>query len=431
MAAKGKELKRINIKPNPRYDFAPTTEGPYQKVDEVAKNFKNLFKPKGKKSTKPVLRKVEDDGKPGEVKAEDQMNDSLYLCPVEIGNPPQICNLDFDTGSSDLWLWSTELDADTQASGKASGHNIYDPNSSSTFKKLRGSKWRIRYGDGSKASGIVGTDDVTLGGLTIESQAIELASKLSSQFTEGAGDGLLGLAFGKLNTVKPKPVKTPVENMIDQADIAEDQELFTCYLGSWRDKDEEDQGESFFTFGYIDQDVIARCGGQDPYYVPIDSSKGFWQFKSESATVGGQTIDRPDNTAIADTGTTLALVSDDLCKAIYGAIPDARFDSKVQGWVFPVGTPPEALPTVTVAVGGKQFEIQKEDFGFADCGGGMQYGGIQSRGDSGFDILGDTWLKGIYAVFDQGKMRFGAVQRVEGEQNVDAPKKARRVGGGG
>jgi hypothetical protein len=32
-------------------------------------------------------------------------------------------------------------------------------------------------------------------------------------------DGLLGLAFGTLNGVKPNKVKTPVENMIAQGDI--------------------------------------------------------------------------------------------------------------------------------------------------------------------------------------------------------------------
>ena len=205
-----------------------------------------------------------------------------------------------------------------------------------------------------------------------------------------------------------------------QDDIVEDQELFTCYLGSWRDKDEVDQGESFYTFGYVDQDVLKRCGVTEPHYVGIDTTKGFWQFASPSASINGKVIDRGPNTAIADTGTTLALVSDDLCRRIYEAIPGAQFDEKNQGWVFPIGTPIEKLPTITFAVGAKHFEVQKEDLGFAKVGNGMQYGGIQSRGNSKFDILGDTWLKAVYAIFDQGKKRFGVVQRVEEFQNTAA-----------
>lgn len=134
--------------------------------------------------------------------------------------------------------------------------------------------------------------------------------------------------------------------------------------------------------------------------------------------VNGFNIDRPANTAIADTGTTLALVSDLVCKAVYAAIPGSTYDTRNQGWTFPVGTPVSKLPVVKLAVGTKLFEVQKEDLGFASVGNGMQYGGIQSRGDSPFDILGGTFLKAVYAIFDQGNMRFGALQRVEEEQNI-------------
>lgn len=279
-----------------------------------------------------------------------------------------------------------------------SKHNVFNPNKSSTFNRLQGYTWHIQYGDQSSASGDVGTDNLNVGGLTIKKQAVELANKVSAEFVRDVSDGLLGLAFGNINTVQPHPVATPVQNMITQEDIPKSAELFTAYLGSWRDANDPDQGESFYTFGYIDQDVLKAAKVSEPYYTPVDNSNGFWQFESSSATVDGKTVDRSGNTAIADTGTTLALVDDKTVEAIYAAIPGATYDQSQQGYVFPVDTPADKLPVVTFAVGGKQFAVQKEDLGFADAGNGMVYGGIQSRGDMTFDILGDTFLKGIYAV---------------------------------
>jgi hypothetical protein len=110
-------------------------------------------------------------------------------------------------------VWSTELDKATKTAGIKAKHNIFDHRASSTFKMLPKSTWRIKYGDGSTASGIVGTDQVDLGGLLLREQTVELAKVLSPQFTSGVGDGLLGLAFGRLNTVKPHKAKTPVEQV--------------------------------------------------------------------------------------------------------------------------------------------------------------------------------------------------------------------------
>jgi hypothetical protein len=150
-------------------------------------------------------------------------------------------------------VWSTELSQQIQSQGEGT-HTIFNPEQSSTFNNVPESTWSISYGDQSTASGTVGTDNVTIGGLTIKNQAVELANQLSAQFIQDSGSsGLLGLAFGQLNTVKPTAVKTPVENMIAQSDISADMELFTAYLGSWRDVSEPDQGQSFYTFGYIDQ----------------------------------------------------------------------------------------------------------------------------------------------------------------------------------
>ncbi|KAI2730384.1 hypothetical protein CBS147332_2236 [Penicillium roqueforti] len=429
-------MPRINLIANPhyqksgtksylyamrKYHFTPTKEGPYflgTRMVQSGRQYTN--KPVGGRARlQQVLQKKDaTSDQVGQVSANDVQNDSMYLAQVAIGTPAQTLSLDFDTGSADLWVWSTELPSKTLSAYK--NHTIFDPTKSRTYKEKEGSSWQIKYGDGSSASGSVGNDNVNIGGLVVKGQAVEIADLLSEQFEQGAGDGLLGLAFGNINTVKPEPVSTPVENMISQTDIPKSAELFTAKLGSWRDSDEPDKGESFYTFGYIDQDTV-KAAEAEIYYTPVDNSQGFWMFDSASATVNGKSIARAGNKAIADTGTTLALVDDETCQAIYDAIPGAEYDNESQGWIFPSNTPANKLPVISFAVGDTQFVVQKEDLGFAEAKSGYVYGGIQSRGTMTMDILGDTFLKAIYAVFDAGNLRFGAVQRKELHQNLSVP----------
>ncbi|KAF6844883.1 aspartic endopeptidase [Colletotrichum musicola] len=404
-----------------KYKFEPTKAGPYVQTRRMAQ--RGLAAPGfnravgGRVSMTKVLTKKTGSDESGEVTAEDQQYDSMYLCEVTIGTPPQKFKLDFDTGSSDLWVFSTELDSSLQ-----SNHNVFDPSKSSTFKKLDDRTWKISYGDGSSASGDCGTDNLVLGGLTVEGQVIELAQQLAPQFSQGAGDGLLGLAFSSINTVHRDgsfrdPQKTPVDNMIAQKNIPQGAELFTCALHSERD---EGKPRSFYTFGWIDTDLVKESG-EEIHWADIDSSSGFWMFASENMSVNGKAVGKGGNKAIADTGTTLALVSDDVCEALYAAIPGSKYDEQSQGYVFPTSTKIDDLPEFKVAVGDKQFVIQKEDLAFAPAGDGFWYGGVQSRGSNEFDILGDAFLKSIYAIWDQGNTRFGCVPKIEKTQKREVP----------
>jgi hypothetical protein len=115
---------------------------------------------------------------------------------------------------------------------------------------MAGSAFNITFGDGSSAGGTVGADNVSVGGLIIKNQAVELAKEVSDQFVSSEGDGLLGLAFSNINSVTPDKVQTPIENMIAQDDIKAGNQLFTAYFTSFRDAN---QDQSFYTFGFIDQ----------------------------------------------------------------------------------------------------------------------------------------------------------------------------------
>lgn len=242
---------------------------------------------------------------------------------------------------------------------------------------------------------------MTIGGLTIQNQAIELATYVSQAFVDNKGDGLLGLAFGMNNSIKPEPVSTPVENMILQKDIPPTAELFTAWLGN---KSEH----SFFTFGYIDRTALED---QKPTYTPIQTDEGFWMFDSCLASINDGFYDRSGNRAMADTGTTLCLVGDTLCERIYSEIEGAFYNYHQQGWVFPTTSDLSTLPKIALSVGDKLFQIKPGDFAFQDLNDGTTYGGIQSRGDQEFDVLGCVFLRCVYAIFDQGNARFGCTQR--------------------
>ncbi|SMR50494.1 unnamed protein product [Zymoseptoria tritici ST99CH_1E4] len=337
-----------------KWNITPSLDGPYCRVNQIhqtgsqsiLKQFGKSVGGKAKVKQHVLAKKDPTSGQTGDVPAEDIENNAEYLANVTIGTPGQTFALDLDTGSADLWVWSTGLPASTR-NGNHGGNklSIFDrPEEVLHFQEVL---W-----------------------LNLADPAIELAKTLSTQFASGPGDGLLGLAFGSINTVSPSPAQTVVENMITQSDIPKNTELFTTYLGSTPPGSSSDSSNgaatadatSFYTFGYIDQTALA---GQTPAYTPVDNSQGFWMFASESA----------------------------------------------QGWVFPNSTDLSSLPAVRLAIGDTLFTINPEELPFQDLGDGTFYGGIQSRGDQTFDIYGDVFLRSVCAIFDQGNTRFGCTQR--------------------
>lgn len=228
------------------------------------------------------------------------------------------------------WVFNTQLpDSDE------TGHRLYDPAKSKTFKPLNGATFKISYGDSSSATGNVGTDTVNIGGAVVTNQAIELATDVTESFAQDVNsDGLLGLGFSSINTVKPQKQKTFFDNIMSSLE----QPLFTANL--------RHATVGSYEFGRIDASQF-----QGPLsFTPIDNSRGFWEFGSKSFAVGDGEVQTNDEAspAIADTGTSLMLVDDTVVQAYWSKVEGANLDKNLQAVVFPCDA---QLPDFKVAIG--------------------------------------------------------------------------------
>lgn len=321
----------------------------------------------------------------GKVTATPLNGDVEYLSPISIGG--QMINMDFDSGSSDLWVFSTQL-----PSASIANHTAFDPKKSQSFQPMQGATFKIAYGDGSGASGNVGTDTVDIGGATVTKMTVELATAVSQSFTADTGsNGLVGLALSKLNTVKPVQQKTFFENSLPSLNMP----VFTADLRS--------NAVGAYEFGNIDE---SKFNGSLAW-APIDPSNGFWQFSTQKFQVGNEkAVDAPGGTAIADTGTTLMLTSPEIVNAYYTQVPGAKNDAQAGGVTFPCNT---QLPDLKVDVGGNYMAtIRGTDINFApvDQAKTTCFGGVQAI-QSNLQIYGDILFKSQFVAFNLGNNSLG------------------------
>ncbi|QIW99692.1 hypothetical protein AMS68_005210 [Peltaster fructicola] len=323
------------------------------------------------------------------VQATPEQNQSEYLAPVTVGG--QALTLNFDTGSADFWVFGSSLPATQYGT-----HTSFDSSKSSTWQSADGYTWKISYGDGSTASGTVGFDAVTIGGATATRQAVEVATQVSDTFAkDAANDGLVGLGWSSINTIKPTAQKTFFENIM--ADLQ--QPLFTADLRK--------DASGSYEFGTID---AAKYSG-DIHYTGIDNSKGFWQFASTSYTINGQTYQNANAApAIADTGTSIVLADNTAVSAYYNQVTGASVSSTAGGWIFPCSA---TLPEYGVAIGDSGFvaTIPGSEMVYADLKDGTCFGGLQSNTGINYQIFGDVLLKQYFAVFNGGAKTFGIAKK--------------------
>ncbi|KAJ7752532.1 acid protease [Mycena olivaceomarginata] len=310
-------------------------------------------------------------------KLTDEDSDEEWAGTISVGTPAQKFLIDFDTGSSDLWIPSSSCTSST-----CSSKSKYKATSSSTSSKKTGT-FSIEYGDGSTVSGPVYSETVTVAKVAVTKQWFSPVTTLSSSFKDDPIDGILGLAFPAISNLNKNPFFV---NANHDGDV--DANQFAFYLAS--------SGSELY-LGGTNSDLYTG----EIEYNAVDSSSGFWQATGASAKVGGSTAVSGIQTII-DSGTTLMYGPAADVKKIFAKVAGSKvYDSTNGYYSYPCATP----PTIAFSWGGASWAISADNLnlgqtetGSKDCVASLAAQDL-GLGDGVF-LLGDAFMKNVYTVFD-------------------------------
>ncbi|OJJ60873.1 hypothetical protein ASPSYDRAFT_56339 [Aspergillus sydowii CBS 593.65] len=316
----------------------------------------------------------------------DNFLNAQYFSEIELGTPPQTFKVVLDTGSSNLWVPSSEC-----GSIACYLHEKYDSSASSTYKK-NGSEFAIQYGSGS-LSGFVSQDNLKIGDLKIKGQDFaEATSEPGLAFAFGRFDGILGLGF---DTISVNKIVPPFYQMIEQGLL--DEPVFAFYLG-----DANKEGDSSVaTFGGIDEDHYEG----ELINIPL-RRKAYWEVDLDAIALGDDVAELDNTGVILDTGTSLIALPSNLAEMI-----NAQIGAK-KGFTGQYSVDcdkRDSLPDLTFTLTGHNFTIGPYDYTLEVQGSCISaFMGMDFPEPVGpLAILGDAFLRKWYSVYDLGNSAVG------------------------
>ncbi|VDC04081.1 unnamed protein product [Peniophora sp. CBMAI 1063] len=313
--------------------------------------------------------------------------DVSYFASVSVGTPAQTFDVVMDTGSSDLWIETTECTNCPQGNAQL---NTGQSSSISTSSN----SVSFSYGQG-QAQGTMATDTVSLAGFTISSQTFGAVTQIFDNVVPNTASGIMGLAFQSLARTGATPFWQALLNG-NQLSNPE----FSVYLARNQQRvsssSSANDGGSI-TFGGRNTSLFQ--GDVEFQNFPNGVGNAFWYQNVASLTVNGNSVGINSGLAAIDTGTTLLGGPSDSVSDFWGQVSGSQ--SIGQGmYSYPCST----SLNVTISFGGRSYPINPNDLNFGRIGNGQCVGAIFSMGSSSGGsnpawIVGDTFLKNVYSVF--------------------------------
>lgn len=329
---------------------------------------------------------------------------------VTIGTPGQQISLQLDTGSADLWVPGSGSNACTSKTGCPYGS--FDASKSSSFTQLTQDGFNISYDEpGDFDAGFYFSDIIKFGSATLENITIGLATYAADN------NGLMGVGMqslesivqtGESNTGYP----TVVGALLDAGLI--ERAAFSLWLNDLN------ANAGSILFGGVDTDKYTG----DLISLPIQIDADAQIFDRYLVTLTSVSINDDSGThllsdsslsvaALLDSGTTSSILPADIASAIWGGL-GANTAGEAQNEILVPCNLAKSNATLSFGFGGEGGPVINVPISEIINNEGIKAGSTYENGDaicslyidsqtddpSGSVILGDSFLRSAYVVYD-------------------------------
>jgi cathepsin D len=367
---------------------------------------------------------------------------SLYSGEISIGTPPQSFRVDFDTGSSDLWVPSTKCDASCDA---FPSWRKYNESASSSSQSVPQSSFQVQYASGGDVTGDAVQDILRLSDTVSVEQIFGQATSLRNWTTCATEEGIFGMGSSLLSSHKhPSPIsnlqhvlRDPLfslylDDTVDDYPPVISSPTLDTYGNAQGSASQPTGAHSELIFGAVNGKHYSGCLS----WHDLGPATGFWSVNLDGVQFGSQDVTMVPATAIVDSGSTLVIgptADIGLIAEMSGATclaPDATGVNLSQVsctdpagfYIAQVGCG-QTVPTLDFIIDGKTYSLTTEDL-VVDYRIGTQdtcvlrlQSGLQGTSDgSPLWILGDVFFHEYYAAFDFGNNRIGFAPAAQDNQ---------------
>ena len=356
-----------------------------------------------------------------------QDNAVQYYINVTVGTPGQNLAVTLDTGSSDLWVPAIN---DPACDDNKCTTGTYDPSRSSTYQLMAKNGFDISYVGGDIDAGDWVQESITIAGSdTITNATVGVVTTASGSYQDTTG--VMGLGFVDEEVYYPPSVDgtypSVLDHMVSQGLI--NRKAYSLYLNDLA------ENTGTICFGCVDTtkysgDLVAlpvqeapSQQGRNAFFVALTRV----DFVDDAGTITRLSANNYTQSALLDSGTSLTLINDDILTSL--AIGLGAINIGGGSLVVPCSYS-NSNASIRYTFGGDDGSVIKvplrelllgdsippQYYNHASGACNLGIGGPLS----GNIILGDTFLRSAYVVFDQDNYQVAMAQAVPSQTGTSS-----------